>query len=73
MFNDDFQESLLLSISQVPEFIGPVFSKTSPKRSFSLIEGERFELVFAKIGSINTGTVLFPKTSWRDFYITFKV
>ena len=26
----------------VPEFIDPVFAKTSPKRSFSVIENERF-------------------------------
>ncbi len=25
----------------VPEFMGPVFAKTSPKRSFSAIENER--------------------------------
>ncbi len=41
----------------VPEFIDPVFAKTSPKRSFSMTEKERFELVFfAKTGSINLGT-----------------
>ncbi len=42
----------------VPEFIDPVFAKTSPKRSFLVIENERFRLVFAKTGSINSGTVL---------------
>jgi len=30
------------------EFIDPVFAKTSPKRSFSIIENDRFGLVFAK-------------------------
>ncbi len=40
----------------VPEFIDPVFTKTSPKRSFSLIQTERFGLVFAKTGSIISGT-----------------
>ncbi len=40
------------------EFIDPVFAKTTPKRSFSLIENERVGLVFAKTGSINSGTVL---------------
>ncbi len=30
--------------------------KTSPKRSYSVIENERFELVFAKTVSINSGT-----------------
>ncbi len=42
----------------VPEFINPVFTKTSRKRSFSMTEDERFGLVFAKTGSINSGTVL---------------
>ena len=40
----------------VPEFIDPVFEKTSPKRSFLVIEYERFVLVFAKSGSINSAT-----------------
>jgi hypothetical protein len=40
----------------VPEFIDPVFAKTSPKRSFSVIENERFGLVFAKTESRNSGT-----------------
>ena len=31
--------------------------KTSPKRSYSVIENERFGLVFAKTGSIISGTV----------------
>jgi hypothetical protein len=39
----------------VPEFIDPVFSKTS---SFSMIENERFGLVFVKTGSLNSGPVL---------------
>ncbi len=43
----------------VPEFIDPVFTKTSPKRSFSVIENERIGLVFAKTGSINSGTGVF--------------
>ncbi len=30
--------------------------KTSPKRSYSVIENERFGLVFAKTGSIISGT-----------------
>ncbi len=41
----------------VPEFIDPVFTKTSPKRSFSVTQNERFGLVFAKTGSIILGTV----------------
>jgi hypothetical protein len=36
----------------VPEFIDPVFTKTSPKRSFSLNRKRDFWLVFAKTGSI---------------------
>jgi hypothetical protein len=43
----------------VPEFIDPVFAKTSPKRSFLVKENERFGLVFAKTGSIISGTDLF--------------
>jgi hypothetical protein len=42
----------------VPEFIDPVFTKTSPKRSFSVIQNERFGLVFAKTVSIISGTDL---------------
>jgi hypothetical protein len=41
--------------SPVPEFIYPVFAKTSPKRSFLMSKNERFGLVFAKIRSINSG------------------
>ncbi len=41
---------------RVAEFIDPVFAKTSPKRSFLMTENERFGLVFAKTGSINSGT-----------------
>jgi hypothetical protein len=44
--------------SCVPEFIDVVFAKTSPKRPFSMSENGRFGLVFAKTGSINSGTVL---------------
>ncbi len=40
----------------VPEFIDPAFAKTTPKRSFSVIHNERFGLVFAKTGSIISGT-----------------
>jgi hypothetical protein len=40
----------------VPEVIDPVFVETSPERSFSLIKSERIGLVFAKTGSINSGT-----------------
>ncbi len=40
----------------MPEFIDPVLTKTSPKRSFSVIQNERFGLVFAKTGSIISGT-----------------
>ncbi len=46
-------------IGFVPEFIDPVFTKTSPKRSFSVIQNERFGLVFAKTGSTILGTVLY--------------
>jgi hypothetical protein len=46
----------------VPEFIDPDFAKTCPKRSFSVTENERFGLVFAKTGSINSGT---GQQKWR--------
>ncbi len=39
------------------------FAKTSPTRSFSVIENDRLGLVFAKTGSINLGTVLEKKLS----------
>ncbi len=42
----------------MPEFIDPVFGKTRPKRSFSVMQNEHFGLVFAKTGSINSGTVV---------------
>ncbi len=48
----------------VPEFIDPVFTKTSPKRSFSLNRKRAFWLVFVKTGSIISGTV---KTTLRDW------
>jgi hypothetical protein len=37
------------------KFIDPVFTKTSPKQLLSIIENERFGLLFAKTGSINSG------------------
>ncbi len=40
----------------MPEFIDPVFAKTSPIRSFSITENDRFGHVFVKTGSINSGT-----------------
>jgi hypothetical protein len=45
----------------VPEFIDPAFAKTSPKLSFLVIENEHFGLVFAKAGSINSGTGLLKR------------
>ncbi len=41
----------------MPEFKDPVFAKTSPKGSLSMIEKERFWLVFAKTGTIKLDTV----------------
>jgi hypothetical protein len=43
-------------VRTLPEFIDPFFTKTSPKRSFSMSENENFGLVFAKTRSINLGT-----------------
>jgi hypothetical protein len=48
----------LFWMRSVPEFIDPVFTKTSPKRSFSLNRKRAFWLVFAKTGSIISGTEL---------------
>ncbi len=42
----------------MPEFLNPVFAKTSPKRSLSMTENEHFGLVFVYTGSKNLGTVL---------------
>jgi hypothetical protein len=50
----------------VPEFIDPVFAKTSPRRAFSVIENARFWLVFATTGSINSGTGQFLRKA--DIY-----
>jgi hypothetical protein len=48
----------------VPEFIGPVFAKTIPKHSYPMTENERFGLVFAKTGSINSGTGVVFAIHW---------
>jgi hypothetical protein len=55
-----------------PEFTDPVFAKTKPKRSFSVIENERCGLVFVKTGSKNLGTGYSVRTSritvWKELY-----
>jgi hypothetical protein len=51
--------TLIFDILPVPEFIDPVFTKTSPKGSFSLNRKRAFWLVSAKTGSIISGTVLY--------------
>jgi hypothetical protein len=48
-------------MSAVQEFIDPVFSKISQKRSFSVIENERFGLFSEKTESINSGIGQFLK------------
>ncbi len=58
MTNFRVKMSKLIKLNILPEFIDPVFAKTSPKRSFLVIENERYRLVFAKTGSINSGVVL---------------
>jgi hypothetical protein len=54
----------------VPEFIDPVFTKTSPKRSFSLNRKRAFWLVFVKTGSIISGTGVFinigKESPWKE-------
>jgi hypothetical protein len=54
LFSQTFR--VLLKGHPVPEFIDPVFTKTSPKRSFTLNRKRAFWLVFAKSGSIISGT-----------------
>jgi hypothetical protein len=58
LFLSLFWSKNAIYLSPVPEFIDPVFTKTSPKRLFSVIQNERFGLVFAKTGSIISGTGL---------------
>ncbi len=55
----------------MPEIIDPVFAKTSPKYSFCMTDNERFRLVFAKTGSINSGTGIL-NLSILDLLITVK-
>jgi hypothetical protein len=43
------------TLSPVPKFLDPVFAKTSLKRSFTVIDNERFGLVFAKNWVYNFG------------------
>ncbi len=59
---------LRIHILPVPEFIDTVFVKTSPKRSFSVIQNERFGLVFVKTGSIISGTGHFCE-HWKKNYV----
>ncbi len=59
----------------MPEFIDPVFTKTSPKRSFSVIQNERFGLAFAKTGSIisDTGfTTKMVKKEMNNFVVEMR-
>jgi hypothetical protein len=50
----------------VPEYIDPVFRETSPKRSFLVMENERFGLVFAKTRSKISGTGDWNFVSWVE-------
>jgi hypothetical protein len=54
----------------VPEFIDPVFANTSQKRSFAMTENERFGLVFATTGAINSGTGI-ELTFAKIYFILF--
>jgi hypothetical protein len=54
-------EALIGLAVPVPEIIDPVSAKTSSKHSFLMTENEHFGLVFAKTGSINSGTGLEQK------------
>ncbi len=58
-------EMLQIIRRPLPQFIDPVFVKTSPQRSFSITENDHFGLVFAKTESVNSGAVLeFLNTLW---------
>ncbi len=63
----------LLAGRSVPEFIDPVFTKTSPKRSFSLNRKRAFWLVFAKTGSIISGTELKRNDQLRRIWVSWVV
>jgi hypothetical protein len=56
-----------LQKTPVPESIDPVFVKTIPKCLFSVIESERFVLVFTKTLSINSGTGLVKMPELKIF------
>jgi hypothetical protein len=60
-------KNILWGKTPLPEFIDPVFTKTNPKRSFSLNRKRAFWLVFAKTGSIISGTCL-PASYSRGVY-----
>ncbi len=55
MASQNYQEDPMCTSTE-PEIIDPVFTKTSPKRSFCMTENERFGPVFTKTGSINSST-----------------
>ncbi len=59
-------------IHLVPEFIDPVFAKKSQKRSFSVIENERFRLVFAKTSARNYRPCFRENQPKRSFSIKWK-
>jgi hypothetical protein len=58
-----WEPDIYIGFSPVPEFIDPVFTKTSPKRWFSLNRKRAFWLVFAKTGSIISGTAIYLQCS----------
>ncbi len=56
MFIPDHRSGFLFHPGSSARIYRPSFCENKPKRSFSVIENERFGLVFAKTGSINSGT-----------------
>jgi hypothetical protein len=54
----------------LPEIIDTVFAKTSPKRSFSMTEYERFGLVFTKTRVYKFGHNLGLLFHWSDLHTT---
>ncbi len=63
-----------VDLSPVTEFKDPVFAKTSPKRSFSIIDNERFGVIVGKTGSINLALFCRHRLSCinRNFVFSFK-
>ncbi len=56
----------------MPEFIDPRFRENKPKTQYSVIENERFGLVFAKTVSIISDTAARVKKKYSSKIYSFK-